>query len=479
MKCIVLGAGPAGLAAAVAIRRRSARSAAVTVVERRKSLHDEGFGILLNPFVVAGHSAGGFAWASRVFRRFVRWNGISVFGRGQGSVTLSGHPGWAIARSVLISELRAEAESLGCEITCGRPAAPADLDDADLVIDARGARHDRVPDVSSALVRDSDDLFVWLSTRRAFDCLTFAFAEVDGHLLTAHAYTYRLGHSAFIVEGAAAAWRAARRLAPDETAPADAWVRTVCERLFADVLAGHALDDASPTVQRFRKTGYPEDPTRKSVQVGDRAHPVHFSVGLGTSLAIEDGIVLGDHVAKCRDPREAIVSFDEVRQVRTRRAQRLASRSAEWLSTVTNRWNELSTPELAWSLATRTGQGTASRLKAQDGAWYELISAAAARRTPTVRRDAHPWSPLPANSSVPAPPPGGGLPLSIRPGKLDASSRVELVAVLEAVTERDVLCGTRYVDLRVHSDDLDWAEGQRLAGRVGAIAAADLERGPW
>jgi hypothetical protein len=69
--------------------------------------------------------------------------------------------------------------------------------------------------------------------------------------------------------------------------------------------------------------------------------------------------------------------------------------------------------------------------------------------------------------------------LSIRPGKLDASSRVELVAVLEAVTERDVLCGTRYVDLRVHSDDLDWAEGQRLAGRVGAIAAADLERGPW
>ena len=70
------------------------------------------------------------------------------------------------------------------------------------------------------------------------------------------------------------------------------------------------------------------------VLMGDAAHTTHFTIGSGTSLAIEDAIGLAAKLRQHEDTRSALDSYASVRQAALLRPQRHARYSARWFENV-------------------------------------------------------------------------------------------------------------------------------------------------
>lgn len=69
---------------------------------------------------------------------------------------------------------------------------------------------------------------------------------------------------------------------------------------------------------------------RNHVLLGDAAHTTHFSVGLGTRLAMEDAIALARHLATEATIPAALRRYSDERMAVIRAAQRAAQRSMAW-----------------------------------------------------------------------------------------------------------------------------------------------------
>ncbi|GAA1341430.1 FAD-dependent monooxygenase [Saccharothrix algeriensis] len=462
MRFTVIGGGPAGLGAAISVKRALGPRAEVTVHDRRDPGQD-GFGLILSPRTVARYAALGFAWAQEVAGSTASWGGLAVLSARE-PVTVAGHPARAVARSLLVGAMRREARSLGCALVDGAEADEADFPDADGVVDARGARH-RAFTLAEVEAGTEEVHHVWYATDRRFPCLTFVLVETGAGVLTAHTYPYGPDRSAFIVEGPASAWRAVLggRRGPDDGARLRAAVRSA----FAEVLAGHELLGAATRLRSFRTRTAPRWRTGRRVLIGDAAHSAHFSVGSGTTMALDDALSLAEHLRDAPDVATGMDGYAAVRRPETGRVQALGRRSAAWWASLPARWSELSEAELAWSLVTRTGQGTTSRLRVDNPSLHDELVARARKRPVAgaggARAVRYPEDPG-AAAALAAPGP-----VEVLVDRLDAATRVGLVDLLERTAEHDVLRGRRSVALRVRPGDRDWAEAQLLAGRVSAV----------
>ena len=79
------------------------------------------------------------------------------------------------------------------------------------------------------------------------------------------------------------------------------------EELFKEHLAGHRLlgdlgDGTKARWLNFRTMSNQRWYSGNVVLAGDSAHTAHFSIGMGTTLALEDAMVLADslHQPACR-----------------------------------------------------------------------------------------------------------------------------------------------------------------------------------
>jgi 2-polyprenyl-6-methoxyphenol hydroxylase-like FAD-dependent oxidoreductase len=467
VRIAILGGGPAGLGAAISIRRLAGDRADVTVHDRGDARQD-GFGLILSPRTVARYVTMGFAWAGRLAPDLISWSDLSCTARGE-TVRLSGHPARAVGRAPLIAAMRDEAIRTGCRLVDTGEAAPERFTaSADVVLDARGARHTRLPlSVLDGPAHDREALHAWFATDRTVPGMTFLFADTGDGVLTAHAYPYAPRRSAFIVEGPGSAWRAAIGGTGDDTPDDPARIRRAVLRAFAEALEGSQLF-GDPAVLRAFRVRRPEQWRSGTVALlGDAAHSAHFSIGSGTTMALDDAFVLAERLRDSADPIEALEAYVATRAPVTTHLQDLGARSAGWWASLPARWDALTATELVWSLATRTGQGTAARLRSHDPDRYAELVELADRR---VRHPADPARPLrfPDDEKVlrEADP---GRRLDIRFSGLDGAGRAALVGLLEDVAEPYVLGGARAVVLHADPADAPWAEAQRLAGRVSTV----------
>ena len=68
--------------------------------------------------------------------------------------------------------------------------------------------------------------------------------------------------------------------------------------------------------------------------MGDAAHTTHFTIGLGTRLALEDAIELAANLRKHRDVQPALEGYNMTRQAALLLPQSEARYSAEWFEDV-------------------------------------------------------------------------------------------------------------------------------------------------
>ena len=399
MRIVCIGGGPAGLYFAL-LMKKADPSHDITVIERNRPDDTFGFGVVfsdatLESFVHADHET-----YDEMTRSFAHWDDIDVHFHGN-VLTSTGHGFSGLARTTLLNILHRRCEELGVDLQFETEVQNLSAwSDADLILGADGF-NSTVRSAHQDHFKPHIDLrpnrFVWLGTTRAFPAFTFYFKRTEHGLWRVHAYQYEPDRSTFIVEATEDTWLASGLNADDEDQTLD-----FCEELFHEELEGHRLLKNRSVWRRF--------PTVKNecwhhdnvVLMGDAAHTVHFSVGSGTKLAMEDSIALADALRKHCDVATAAAAYEREQRPLVESLQRAAQVSLQWFEE-TERYMDLEPIQFAFNLLTRSLRITHDNLKLRDPKFINAVDSWFARKA--FEQSAVDFPQEPAPPPPPPPPP--------------------------------------------------------------------------
>ncbi|MET9932569.1 MULTISPECIES: FAD-dependent monooxygenase [unclassified Streptomyces] len=335
MKLAIVGGGPAGLYLSVLLKRRDP-SHDVTVYERNPEGSTYGWGVTYWAGLLGKLRAGDPESARAVADASVTWtDGVAIV-RDERTVH-RGDAGFGIGRRRMLALLADRARDLGVRIEfehgVSGPDAP-ELADADLVVAADGvnsALREAYADHFGSEVTSGRNRYVWLGTTKVFDSFSFAFKETEHGWIWCYAYGFSGERSTCVVECSPETWTG---LGLDALGEADSL--NLLEKLFHDLLDGHELigrDRAGEPAQwlTFRTLVNRVWHRGNLVLLGDAAHTTHYSIGAGTTLALEDALALADALdAPGRDLDTALTLYGKRRRAELVSAQSAARYSARW-----------------------------------------------------------------------------------------------------------------------------------------------------
>ncbi|WP_443032956.1 FAD-dependent monooxygenase [Streptomyces sp. DH10] len=328
MKVACVGGGPAGLYLSVLLKRQNP-SHDVTVHERDPEGSTYGWGVTYWRGLYDRLHEQDPESARALDHESVRWRDGVAHVRDL-TARHSGDQGHGIGRHRLLEILTARARELGVRLEHEREITADDLPDADLVVAADGVRSALRTHHAAHFgteVTAGRNPYVWLGTTKVFDAFTFAFVETDHGWIWCYGYGYGPDRSTCVIECAPETWTG---LGLDRAGEDDG--RALLEELFAGVLDGHPLlgRTGGTPWQTFRtltnRTWYRDN----LVLLGDAARTSHYSVGPGTTLALEDAIALAAALREHSALPQALARYERERKAALLPVQSAARYSAKW-----------------------------------------------------------------------------------------------------------------------------------------------------
>ncbi|MEU3253808.1 FAD-dependent monooxygenase [Streptomyces sp. NPDC006997] len=333
MKVACVGGGPASLYLSILLKLQDP-SHDITVHERDPEGSTYGWGVTYwrglldklhthDPESARAVAASSLSWTEGVAR---------IHGR---TVRHPGDQGFGIGRHRLLEILAARADSLGVRLEYGQEITADDPPGwADLVVAGDGVRsalRTRHADHFGTRASTGRNPYVWLGTTKVFDAFTFAFTETAHGWIWCYGYPYGPDRSTCVVECEPATLAG---LGLDRAGEDDGLA--LLEGLFADVLDGHRLI-ARPSAhgparqwQTFRTLTNRTWRHGNLVLVGDAAHTTHYSIGAGTTLALEDAVALAGALRRHPALPDALAHYERHRKAALLPAQSAARHSALW-----------------------------------------------------------------------------------------------------------------------------------------------------
>ncbi|WP_175439333.1 FAD-dependent monooxygenase [Streptomyces vilmorinianum] len=337
MKIACVGGGPAGLYFSILMKRQDPAHE-ITVYERNPAGSTYGWGVTYWAGLLDKLRAGDPESAEAIGEASVTWtDGVAIV-RDERTVH-RGDEGFGIGRRRMLALLAERAASLGVRVEFEHgitgPDAP-ELVGADLVVAADGVNsvlREAYADHFGAEVDSGRNHYIWLGTTKVFDSFSFAFKETEHGWIWCYAYGFSGERSTCVVECAPETWTG---LGLDTMSEADGL--NLMEKLFHDLLDGHPLigraqDDGAAQWLNFRTLTTRTWHRANLVLLGDAAHTTHYSIGAGTTLALEDALALADvlrgHEAG-RDLDAPLTRYGKRRRAELLSAQSAARYSARW-----------------------------------------------------------------------------------------------------------------------------------------------------
>jgi len=295
VKVACVGAGPAGLFFALLLCRAGGHE--VDVFERNSPDAAFGFGVVFSRLSLARLRRVAPDAVDEMLEHGAVWDGLEVRRRGE-RVRAAGHGFAAVERRALLAALRRLAEEAGARLHFRTEVDAAELPARyDVVVAADGANsrtRAAVADRFGARVEAGASRYAWFASDRVFEEMTFLFAESDYGPVAAHAYPYSADRGTFLLEIDARTWH--RAGFADGHAQAADWsderAMDFAHRVFADELRGARLYGNGSRWLRFPLVKCARWHYGNLAGVGDAVHTAHFSVGSGTTMALEDAAEL-------------------------------------------------------------------------------------------------------------------------------------------------------------------------------------------
>jgi 2-polyprenyl-6-methoxyphenol hydroxylase-like FAD-dependent oxidoreductase len=357
----VIGGGPAGLYFALLMKRRMGGGLRVRVSEQNPRDATFGFGVVFSDRALEFLREGDAETYALLHRNMQTWDDLGIAHCGE-TVAIDGNGFSAIGRLALLELLYRECEAAGVELRF--ETRVEDLDaaaEADLLVGADGVNSSVRLHWADAFRPDLSYLsnkFVWYGTTQPFERLTLTFKQSGDGAFVAHHYRYRPDMSTFIVECDSETWGRAGF----ETM-SDGESRSYCEEVFVEELGGHSLVSNKSIWRNFPVLEVRNWYRDNVVLLGDALRTVHFSIGSGTRLAMEDALALANaFAAENMNVTRGLERFFAERRPAVDKILSGALASARWYERFAERMN-LSPTAFAYDYMTRSGRMDDARLR--------------------------------------------------------------------------------------------------------------------
>jgi 2-polyprenyl-6-methoxyphenol hydroxylase-like FAD-dependent oxidoreductase len=331
VKIACVGGGPAGLYLAIQLKLRDPAHD-ITVHERNAEGSTYGWGVTYWRGLLDRLHAHDPESARAVEAHSVRWS-EGVAHVGTRTTRHHGDEGFGIGRHRLLEILAERARGLGVRLEFGHEITATDPPAADLVVAADGvhsALRGRYPGHFGTRTSPGHNRYAWLGTTRTFDAFTFAFTETPHGWIWCYGYGYDDRHSTCVVECSPGTCAG---LGLDRLGAADGLA--LMADLFAGALDGHPLIGRPAETGALRWDSFRTLTNRtwyrdNLVLLGDAAHTTHYSIGAGTTLALEDAVCLARALSEHPAVPDALAAYQRQRQLALLPVQSAARHSAQW-----------------------------------------------------------------------------------------------------------------------------------------------------
>jgi 2-polyprenyl-6-methoxyphenol hydroxylase-like FAD-dependent oxidoreductase len=331
VKIACVGGGPAGLYLSMLMKLRDPEHY-VVVFERNENNSASGWGVTFgqgllrrlydqDPDSAREIEAAAFLWSDQV---------THIHGE---QLVAPGSDAYNITRRRMLDILANRALDLGVRVEYGHEiASVAELSEADVVIASDGVNSRIRQEAGDFQTHDvsGSNKYIWLGTDKVFEQFNFLFVPTESGWVWAHTYGIDSASSTFIVECAPETWHGLgfAAMSTYEALP-------ILEGIFKEHLSGSRLigdlgDGTKARWLNFRTISNLRWHSGKVVLVGDSAHTAHFAIGMGTTLAIEDAIVLADSLHKHSNTELAFQSYEQQRKAEMLTTLTEARWSARW-----------------------------------------------------------------------------------------------------------------------------------------------------
>lgn len=361
-RVLVVGGGPAGLYSA-ALLRRAFPDTQVRVVDRNREGATYGWGVVFSEQTLGALEQADRLSYDQICDSFARWDAIDVHFRNT-FLRAYGHGFSGMSRKRLLAILTRRCIDL--DVTIEHETEFDDLSqfaDYDLVIAADGLRSGLRTvraDHFGPRFDTRSAKYIWYGTSRRPEMFTYLVMPTEWGVFQGTPYPYSDDHSTFVIECSDQVWQRAGldRMSEDQS-------REFCEELFSEFLAGHPLLSNRSKWMNFVTVKNRTWVDGNVVLVGDAAHTVHFSIGSGTKLAMEDAIGLVDALRKNERLPEALAYFENGRLPVAEAFQDAAQQSLLWFEAL-DRNLSLEPEQFVFNFLTRSGRISYDEVRQRD-----------------------------------------------------------------------------------------------------------------
>lgn len=364
MKFAIVGGGPGGLFFAYLLKKNQPWHD-VVVHEQNAADATYGWGVVFSSVAMAFIREADEAFYQRFVERHQECGYLEVVHRDT-HVQLYGNHFSRTSRMQLLEALHSACENVGVNMRFGvRVENGAELSGFDVIVAADGVNslmRDKLQSELGPRITQRRNLFAWYGTHQLFHAVSLIFRETPHGSFIAHAYQYNAQLSTFLIEASPEAWRSAGldRMSDEES-------RVFCEKIFDKDLGGNRLLSNKSSWFHARVIEAGKWHRGNVVLLGDALRTVHFSLGSGTRMAMQDAVALYEAFQDEANVQRAFSAFEQARGGASKQFQNAAARSLDWYESIETKMS-LEPVAFAYDYVRRTGRISDDQLRSQNPA---------------------------------------------------------------------------------------------------------------